>query len=207
LTAADVDAAHPRALASIRTVYKSAACIVPPEAVWGPIQAIRRDHDRGFVRWLPHINLLYGFIPDELDNFARAAEALQAALSTVPPFRVRLAQFGYFQVSTRCQAMDGVAGRHLHNHVQRSSRLLLVARLAAARQEELHRVAVPRYAPSPGGAAPPVVHAGRLPAGGRGEPVFDDGIQAAPVGWPVAGPQAGRCGAAGPAGVLAAHRV
>jgi hypothetical protein len=37
--------------------------IIPPEAVWEPIQAIRRRHDRKLRRWMPHITLLYPFRP------------------------------------------------------------------------------------------------------------------------------------------------
>jgi hypothetical protein len=41
--------------------HHTAFAIVPPEEVWGPIQAIRRRYDRQIHRWMPHINLLYPF--------------------------------------------------------------------------------------------------------------------------------------------------
>lgn len=41
---------------------RAALCIIPPESVWEPIQAIRRVHDRQIDRWMPHINLLFPFL-------------------------------------------------------------------------------------------------------------------------------------------------
>lgn len=43
--------------------FKSSLCIIPPAEFWDPIQEIRRVHDSGFLRWPPHINLLYPFVP------------------------------------------------------------------------------------------------------------------------------------------------
>ena len=36
-------------------VVTSAVCYVPPESVWPQIQAVRRVHDKAFVRWMPHV--------------------------------------------------------------------------------------------------------------------------------------------------------
>ena len=41
--------------------HKAAAVIIPPEDAWGPIQAIRRKHDRKVGRRMPHITLIYPF--------------------------------------------------------------------------------------------------------------------------------------------------
>ena len=40
-----------------RLVYKSAVVVSPPSALWGPIQEIRKKHDKAYHRWMPHINL------------------------------------------------------------------------------------------------------------------------------------------------------
>ena len=54
--------------------HTTAAVLIPPEDVWGPIQAIRREHDRQFRRWMPHITLLYPFRPRE--QFPQYASAV-----------------------------------------------------------------------------------------------------------------------------------
>jgi poly(A) polymerase len=43
--------------------HKTAAFIIPPEYVWGPIQAIRQKHDSNVGRWMPHITLFYPSLP------------------------------------------------------------------------------------------------------------------------------------------------
>lgn len=42
-------------------VVSSAIIVAPPENLWGPIQAIRQEHDKAYERWMPHINLIYPF--------------------------------------------------------------------------------------------------------------------------------------------------
>jgi 2'-5' RNA ligase len=44
-------------------VYTSAVVIIPPENKWYAIQQIREKYDRNINRWMPHITLLYPFIP------------------------------------------------------------------------------------------------------------------------------------------------
>jgi 2'-5' RNA ligase len=81
--------------------HRSALAAVPPEEVWGPIQAIRRRHDRQVGRWMPHINLLYPFRPRS--DFAASAERLAEACSHVEPFTITLADFRLFRHgSGRC---------------------------------------------------------------------------------------------------------
>ncbi len=36
---------------------QSAVIIMPPKEMWGPIDEIRKIHDKGFIRWMPHINM------------------------------------------------------------------------------------------------------------------------------------------------------
>lgn len=79
-------------------VYRSAACVIPPPHIWPRIQAIRALNDKGYVRWPPHINMLYGFIPDDPlgRNFESAAASLAASLARIKPFWVRLTSLGTF---------------------------------------------------------------------------------------------------------------
>lgn len=42
-----------------RKVHQSALALLPeePSALHAAIQAIRREHDKHFLRWMPHINV------------------------------------------------------------------------------------------------------------------------------------------------------
>ena len=68
-------------------VHKSALCLIPPASLWRPLQLLRCFNDKSFVRWPPHINLLYPFVEDQGDSFAQAAQAVAGALADVEPFQ------------------------------------------------------------------------------------------------------------------------
>ena len=72
----------------------SAVVLIPPRDHWEPIQAIRRERDAHVHRWMPHITLLFPFLP--ADMFAAAEGKLLAGCKRVAPFRIRLARFDYF---------------------------------------------------------------------------------------------------------------
>lgn len=74
--------------------HQTAVVLIPPQDVWEPIQAIRREHDRQFRRWMPHVTLLYPFRPRE--RFDEADSALRQATGQIEPFEVRLAEFRHF---------------------------------------------------------------------------------------------------------------
>jgi 2'-5' RNA ligase len=79
--------------------HKSAVVVIPPEEIWGPIQGLRRQYDRHYRRWMPHITLLYPFrwgtdIPQLIPSMARACRKVE-------PFEVRLTRFDLFTHSRR----------------------------------------------------------------------------------------------------------
>jgi RNA 2',3'-cyclic 3'-phosphodiesterase len=77
------------------TIHQSAVVLIPPEDAWPPIQAIRRVHDRQVRRWMPHVTLLYPFLPRA--ELGAALPAAHAALAAVAPFELRLARFDAFR--------------------------------------------------------------------------------------------------------------
>jgi 2'-5' RNA ligase len=72
----------------------TAAVLIPPERIWEPIQAIRRQHDPQIARWMPHVTLLYPFV--ETAVLAEAAHTLRPAVQVFPSFTVRLSEFDCF---------------------------------------------------------------------------------------------------------------
>lgn len=75
----------------------AALVLVPPEEVWGPIQAIRKVHDRNIRRWMPHITLLYPFRPSS--EFDGEAGRVAEVCASVAPFEVTLGGAAYFPES------------------------------------------------------------------------------------------------------------
>ncbi|MFI8961419.1 RNA repair domain-containing protein [Streptomyces sp. NPDC053493] len=79
---------------AVPPTYRTAVAWLPPEALWEPIQHVRRAHDRHVHRWPPHVNVLYGFVPES--EFVVARVLVAAALREVPPFRARLQGVHWF---------------------------------------------------------------------------------------------------------------
>jgi poly(A) polymerase len=72
----------------------TAAVLIPPEEIWEPIQAIRRAHDPRIGRWMPHVTLLYPFVPTA--SLDKAAALLRPACASDIPFGLTLGEFGWF---------------------------------------------------------------------------------------------------------------
>lgn len=72
----------------------TAAVLIPPEDIWEPVQAIREVHDPRVRRWMPHITLLYPFVPRAA--LEPAAEALRPSCRSFLRFSLKLATFDCF---------------------------------------------------------------------------------------------------------------
>jgi len=81
-------------------VVKSAIIVMPPEDLWLQIQEIRKLYDKAYARWMPHINMVYPFIPGE--NFPEVVETLKDNLSLISPFKISFKDLGYFQHKGSC---------------------------------------------------------------------------------------------------------
>jgi len=75
--------------------HKTAVVIIPPETIWEPIQRIRRRYDRNLLRWMPHITLLYPFLPTS--EFEEKAHRFRSHLREIEPFELRLTEIRYFK--------------------------------------------------------------------------------------------------------------
>lgn len=116
--------------------YRSALVLIPPEASWAPIQGIRKQHDKSYIRWMPHINLLYGFVPEEV--FEDAADKIRHVLQSWQPFSVHLDAFESFQhkhSSTLYLQPDASSIQHLSSLQKALERMFPLCKEQSQRSE------------------------------------------------------------------------
>lgn len=94
---ADLGAPAAGVLDTPRTA-RTALAWIPPESLWAPLQEIRRAHDPSFHRWPPHVNVLFGCVPEA--DFEAAARIIAEVLSGIAPFTARLGEVRRFDQGT-----------------------------------------------------------------------------------------------------------
>ena len=90
------------AVQKVKPVYQSAIVIIPAAEIWPVIQKIRCRYDSKVGRWMPHITLIYGFVPEKY--FAEAVQLIQPSLETLQPFEITLSEFDSFSHRQNCTA-------------------------------------------------------------------------------------------------------
>jgi len=78
-----------------KTSYTTSIVVMPPPNQWNQIQDVRALHDTGYVRWPPHINMAYPFLP--YNKLEEGAKQLTAALRSIKPFPLRFEDFDVFE--------------------------------------------------------------------------------------------------------------
>lgn len=73
----------------------TALTLVIPDPFHNDINNIRKLHDRSYPRWMPHINFLFPFVPE--DKFDDIVHRLSLVLESFDSFELELNELGYFK--------------------------------------------------------------------------------------------------------------
>ena len=91
--------ACPQITEPITWAHTSALCVEIDAALHDAIQPVRQQFDHAFPRWMPHINLLYPFILDDLRLEEHLLPPLAEAISQMPCFSIGFKRLGFFKHS------------------------------------------------------------------------------------------------------------
>ena len=62
--------------------HTSALVVIPPRAVWDAVQEVRCVRDKSYLRWMPHVNLLYPFLEDDASGDYASPPSPRVSLSS-----------------------------------------------------------------------------------------------------------------------------
>ncbi|XP_014558937.1 hypothetical protein COCVIDRAFT_93121 [Bipolaris victoriae FI3] len=77
----------------VKLSHKSALVLLPPSRITAPIEAIRSVYDKQFLRWPPHINLLYPFLASPSESCKLKHDIrirIEQVARAIPPFHMSL---------------------------------------------------------------------------------------------------------------------
>ncbi|MFL6116615.1 MAG: RNA repair domain-containing protein, partial [Catenulispora sp.] len=92
---AAASAPPPSPTLEVRPTARTAVAWIPPGELWDDIQELRRRLDPQIRRWPPHVNILFGFVPES--EYDAALPWIGKAAATIPPFEVRLGTLRHFR--------------------------------------------------------------------------------------------------------------
>jgi len=75
-------------------VYSTAVVIIPPKDFWVAIQDIRKEYDRYFHRWMPHITLMYPFRPQS--EFKSLEHSFLTLCKSIKSFEISFSKIKQF---------------------------------------------------------------------------------------------------------------
>ncbi len=75
--------------------HRTAVVVIPPRDVWPSIQHLRKQFDRQYRRWMPHITMIYPFRPRE--EFDALAPRFAEITARFAPFDLTLREIRFFR--------------------------------------------------------------------------------------------------------------